>query len=133
MELADLYGSIGHLLRRASQIANAVFLAEVRESELTTVQYATLNTIDQIPGIDVTRLSGLVALDRSTLGAVVDRLEAKGLVLRAPGKQDRRLKMLYLTPSGAAVTRQTDVAAIRVHEQVLAYLTPADRKELLRI
>jgi MarR family transcriptional regulator, lower aerobic nicotinate degradation pathway regulator len=133
MKLDEMYGTAGHLLRRATQVATALFMNEAREFDLTTVQFAALTAVDQSPGIDVTRLSGLIAFDRSTLGGVVDRLETKGLLLRAPDPQDKRIKLLYLTPQGRSVLAQTQSIALSVHEQVLRPLSPRDRKELLRI
>lgn len=133
MTLDEMYGTVGNLLRRATQVATAIFMNEAREFELTPVQFAALTAIEQSPGVDVTRLSGAIAFDRSTLGAVVDRLETKGLVLRAPDPQDRRIKLLYLTPVGNSVLARTQSIAMKVHEQVLLPLSPHDRKELLRI
>src|SRR5712692_5817025 len=49
---------------------------------LTPVQYAALVVVRAPPGVDQTRLVELVALDRSTIGNVVERLEAKGLLAR---------------------------------------------------
>ena len=72
----------GHLIRRAQQIAVAIFMDECAGFDLTPVQYAALAAIAANRDIDATRLSYLVALDRSTIGTVLERLEAKGLRAR---------------------------------------------------
>jgi MarR family transcriptional regulator, lower aerobic nicotinate degradation pathway regulator len=133
MTLDEMYGTAGHLLRRATQVATALFMNEAREFDLTTVQFAALTAIEQSPGIDVTRLSGVIAFDRSTLGGVIERLETKGLVLREPAEQDRRIKLLYLTAAGRSVLEQSQSIALSVHDQILKPLSVRDRKELLRI
>ena len=74
----------GHLIRRLHQISTRVFTARVKEAgfDLTPVQFAALDVIRRHPGLDQARLADAVAKDRATRGAVVDRLERKGLVTR---------------------------------------------------
>src|SRR5215813_3928653 len=101
-----VYNAPGYLFRRMQQIAVAIFVEECRSFDLTPVQYASLVSIHTHPGIDATRLSAVIAFDRSTLGNVIDRLQSKALVERRPSRQDKRVKLLYLTKSGAAVLRE---------------------------
>jgi DNA-binding MarR family transcriptional regulator len=79
------------------------------------------------PGIDATRLSALIAFDRSTIGDVVDRMDQKGWLVRKPGASDRRIKTIELSPAGRALLRQVEPAVRRVQERILAPLAPADR------
>src|SRR6516165_2510896 len=100
-----VYTKPGYLFRRMQQIAVAIFVEECSEFDLTPVQYAALVAIRTHPGIDATRLSAVIAFDRSTLGNVIERLEAKGLIERKPAAQDKRVKLLYLTRQGATLLR----------------------------
>ena len=100
-----VYTAPGYLFRRMQQIAVAIFVEECRAFDLTPVQYAALVAISTHPGIDATRLSAVIAFDRSTLGNVIERLETKSLIERKPGREDKRVKLLYLTKSGAALLR----------------------------
>src|SRR5258708_38206643 len=99
---AALYSKPGHLIRRCQQIAVAIFMEDAAEFDLTPVQYAALVAIRNHPRIDVTRLSSVIAFDRSTLGNVVERLEGKGWIARRTGTADRRTKKLVVTPAGEA-------------------------------
>src|ERR671930_2771448 len=101
MSMKQLYGNPGHLIRRAHQIAVALFMEECERFDITPVQYALLLAVRENPGVDATRLSALIAFDRSTLGSVLERLEAKDLIERRPGRADRRTKRLQLTHAGA--------------------------------
>jgi MarR family transcriptional regulator, lower aerobic nicotinate degradation pathway regulator len=92
MSLKLLYSKPGHLIRRLQQIAVAILMEETEEFDLTPVQYAALVAVKEHPEIDVTRLSSLIAFDRSTLGSVVKRLEAKRWLERHGGHADRRIK-----------------------------------------
>jgi DNA-binding MarR family transcriptional regulator len=126
-----MYGTTGHLLRRAHQQANALFFAAC--DELTGVQFAALTAIADQPGVDATRLSALIAFDRSTIGGVIDRLEQKGLVSRAAYVKDRRVKLLYATPKGSALLAQVDARAWGVSNRLLASLPEADRQRFVRM
>src|SRR2546425_11786111 len=79
-----VYAAPGYLFRRMQQIAVALFIEECRAFDLTPVQYGSLIAIHTHPGIDATRLSAVIAFDRSTLGSVIERLEAKKLIDRKP-------------------------------------------------
>ena len=68
-----VYTAPGYLFRRMQQIAVAIFVEECKARDLTPVQYAALIAIGTHPGIDATRLSAVIAFDRSTLGSVIER------------------------------------------------------------
>ena len=128
-----VYTKPGYLFRRMQQIAVAIFMEECRAFDLTPVQYAALVAIQTHPGIDATRLSAVIAFDRSTLGSVIERIEAKGLVERKASPDDKRIKLLYLTRSGAALLREIAPAVDRAQARMLEPLKPADRKTLITL
>src|SRR5438046_2346346 len=128
-----VYAKPGYLFRRMQQIAVAIFMEECKAFDLTPVQYAALVAIHTHPGIDATRLSAVIAFDRSTLGSVIERLEAKALVRRKPGSGDKRVKLLYLTSSGATLLGDIMESVDRAQARMLQPLKPADRKTLLTL
>src|SRR6201985_303834 len=79
-----VYTAPGYLFRRMQQIAVAIFVEGRTAHALRRVQCAALVAIRPHPGIDATRLSAVIAFDRSTLGSVIERLEAKAWVERKP-------------------------------------------------
>ena len=129
----DIYHMPGHLIRRAQQIAVSIFLEECAPIDLTPVQYAALVTVRENPGVDATRLSALVAFDRSTLGNVLERMEAKALILRSGSKDDKRIKVLHLSPKGERVLQDAEPLAQRAQERILAPLVPEDREVFMRM
>ena len=126
-----VYAAPGYLFRRMQQIAVSIFMEECKAFDLTPVQYAALIAIHTHPGIDATRLSAVIAFDRSTLGSVIERLLAKDYVERKPAPEDKRIKLLYLTRSGAAILREIIPAVERAQARMLEPLKPADRKTLM--
>jgi DNA-binding MarR family transcriptional regulator len=128
-----VYGKPGYLFRRMQQIAVAIFVEECKSFDLTPVQYAALVAIQTHPGIDATRLSAVIAFDRSTLGNVIERLEAKGHIARRPAREDKRVKLLYLTRPGAALLRKVMPSVDRAQARMLQPLRAADRKTLMAL
>jgi DNA-binding MarR family transcriptional regulator len=129
----DVYTRPGYLFRRMQQIAVSIFIEECREFDLTPVQYAAMIAIQTHPGIDATRLSLVIAFDRSTLGSVIERLEAKKFIERWPGTTDRRTKLLYLSQAGAALLPKIRNAVERAQARMLAPLKASERKILMAL
>jgi DNA-binding MarR family transcriptional regulator len=128
-----VYAAPGYLFRRMQQIAVAIFIEECRDFDLTPVQYAALIAIRAHAGIDATRLSSVIAFDRSTLGSVIERLEAKSYIERKPAPEDKRVKLLYLTKIGGSLLRDILPSVDRAQARMLQPLKPADRKTLLAL
>ena len=128
-----VYTKPGYLFRRMQQIAVAIFVEECRACDLTPVQFAALVAIHTHPGIDATRLSAVIAFDRSTLGNVIERLETKGYIERKSSREDKRIKLLYLTKAGATLLRDIMPQVDRAQARILQPLKPADRKTLLAL
>ncbi len=131
--MSDLDSMPGHLVRRVHQISTAIFSKECAGSGLTSVQFAALMAIRENPDMDATRLSSLVAFDRSTVGSVLERLEAKGWIMRSPSPHDKRVKLLRLSPEGSKVLVDAEPAVRRVQERLLEPLDPGERVEMMRM
>ena len=128
-----VYAKPGYLFRRMQQIAVAIFVEECKAYDLTPVQYAALVAIRTHPGIDATRLSAVIAFDRSTLGSVIERLQAKSYIERKPAREDKRVKLLHLTRKGSALLRDIMPSVDRAQARMLQPLKQADRKALLAL
>jgi DNA-binding MarR family transcriptional regulator len=64
---------------------------------------------------------------------VVDSLEERGLVARAPDPSDRRATIVSLTARGRTVLDELDAARRADHESYFADLSERDRETLTRI
>jgi DNA-binding MarR family transcriptional regulator len=132
MSMDDIYRKPGHLIRRAQQIAVAL-MEECAPVDITPVQYAALIAVRENPDLNAIRLSALVAFDRSTLGNVLERLEAKGLIERAASPRDKRVKVLRLTREGAGTLREVEPAGVKPQERIPAPLRPKDQRRFMAL
>ncbi|GAA4368517.1 MarR family winged helix-turn-helix transcriptional regulator [Paeniglutamicibacter cryotolerans] len=64
---------------------------------------------------------------------VIDQLEAKALVTRAPAPDDRRATLVSATDAGLDLWRRLTTARRELANEYFAKLEPADRAELKRI
>ena len=71
------------------------------EFDLSPIQCHVLHLIEPGRPLPMSRLAGTLSCDASNVTGLVDRLESRGLVRRQPSPQDRRVKVLHLTPTGA--------------------------------
>jgi DNA-binding MarR family transcriptional regulator len=120
----------GHQIRRAHQLSVAIFMEETAAYDVTPVQFAILNALIDDPGEDQITLSGRVAFDAATSGSVIGRLEAKGWVRREADPDDRRRKLLWVTPEGQQVALQMKRAVSKVQSRLLGPLDGAERAQL---
>ena len=74
--------------------------------DLTYTQYIALMVIWQEKRIHVKALGERLFLDSGTLTPVLKSLEAKGYITRARSKEDERVLMAEITPSGEALRDQ---------------------------
>jgi MarR family transcriptional regulator, lower aerobic nicotinate degradation pathway regulator len=129
----DLDSLPGHHIRRLHQIAVAIFLQELEATGLTPVQYAVLQTASNTPGVDQRTLAGTIGQDTSTIGGVLDRLEARGLLQRNASPDDRRVRLLTLTAAGHELLALAIPGMLRAQERMLTPLSKRERADFMRM
>lgn len=131
--LETAHARAGHLIRRTYQISQALFLNETAELGLTSVQYSALNAIVQLPDLDQASLSGVIALDKTTLVKVLDRLVSKDLITRVRSTTDRRCHVLNATAKGRKIIADIVPMLDRIQERLLAPLAPDEKVVFLSL
>ena len=97
----DLHKAPGHLLRRCHSRARAIFDELVgRKTGLSKQQVALLVAIAHSPAATHAQLSEETGFDRNTLADTLNRLIAKGLVVRQRSLVDARAYDIQLTREG---------------------------------
>jgi DNA-binding MarR family transcriptional regulator len=80
-----------------------------------------------------TQLGNALGIDRSTVVAVIDRLEARDLVARQPAPNDRRSHALHLTDTGKTTLRRL-TERVRAHErQIARHLSAEEQARLIEL
>lgn len=89
-------------LRKASRKLTALYDAALEPAGIGLTQFSMLRNLRREGPCSLTRLAGIVELDRSTLGRNMRVLEKRGLVAMQPGR-DQREATLNLTEAGQAM------------------------------
>jgi DNA-binding MarR family transcriptional regulator len=97
--------------------------------------YAVLLALDS--GTEPVRsqaaLAQVIGADKTRIIAVLDDLQERGLIRREADPDDRRVRLLAITPSGRKLCRAVQTEIQEQEERTLARLEPPDRAAFLRI
>jgi DNA-binding MarR family transcriptional regulator len=77
----------------------------LEEAGLGRAHHRALHFIGRSPGMTVTDLLAVLSITKQSLSRVLNTLVERGLVSLAPGRTDRRQRLLHLTESGEALER----------------------------
>jgi MarR family transcriptional regulator, temperature-dependent positive regulator of motility len=121
----------GHLFRRLHQQGVALYGVHAAGFDLTPVQFAALSAIAAWPDSDQSSIGRAIACDKATVGAVLDRLEGKGLVERVADAADRRAWRLRATPAGLDVLERIAPKVAAVQRELLAPLGAEEVGQLM--
>ena len=91
-----------HVQRAALALAR-LFVEALRPVGLTSGQFSLLNALNRPEPPSIGPVAQLLAMDRTTLTAALKPLERDGLVAVAVDPDDRRNRLLRLTPKGEEV------------------------------
>lgn len=133
MPTQHLYQRPGFLLRRAHQIAAAVFESACADLRLTPAQYGVLMIVAAEPGLDQTRLARALAFDKVTVMRVLNGLQERGLVRRDRSTSSRRQKNVTLTPQGKDLLARASEPAECAAQRMLAPLSPEQRVQFIEL
>ena len=123
--------SPSHLLKRAAQYSNLIYMGEVGKSGLTHRQFTVLLAVDNNDGKSQTELVKLTGIDRSTLADLVARLLAQGYLQRRRTKDDARTNAIRITAVGKKMLKMAQPGADEVDRHLLSLIASADRKDFI--
>ncbi|WP_460773150.1 MarR family winged helix-turn-helix transcriptional regulator [Microbacterium sp. GXF7504] len=121
----------GYLIRRAQQ-AHVAAWNRIVSTEVSSVQYALLATLDRLGEASQRELCDEIDLDRSTIADLVSRMERRGLLVRRRSAEDARRNTVSLTEHGLAERMRLRPLVEQVEGALTGALTDAERTALRR-
>jgi MarR family transcriptional regulator for hemolysin len=117
---------LGMLLALASHRLNIEMTARLGELGITPRAHCVLS---KARGADMTQgeIAKLADLDKTTMVATIDALEAAGLAERRPSSTDRRARIIAVTPAGEQVVARAQEIVEGVYADVLGAMPARDR------
>jgi DNA-binding MarR family transcriptional regulator len=95
--------------------------------------YRLLAALEESGPASQADLGRRTSIDRSDVVAALNELADHGLIQRAPDPDDRRRNVITITRAGTRKLRELDAVLAGVQEQLLAPLSPADRRKLVTL
>ena len=132
-QLGLLEDILGYQLRRAQTALFHNFSRRLSHRNITPGQFGLLVKIKNNPGISQTALARADGIERSTLGEIIDRFEARELVERRRHATDRRAYALHLTSEGFNFLEQVTPEVLDNDLDVTRNLNDEERQILLRL
>jgi DNA-binding MarR family transcriptional regulator len=123
--------SVSHLLKRAVQFSNHLYMTEAGKQGLTQRQFTVLHAVDENEGKSQTEIVKITGIDRSTLADLVSRLMEQGYLQRRRSKDDARTNTVRLTPIGKKALKSVQGGADEVDKLLLNRFSVNDRKVVM--
>jgi MarR family transcriptional regulator for hemolysin len=116
---------LGFLLSDVARQLRTVVDQRASEVGMTRAQWSVLSRLERTEGLKQNDLAAIVDIAPVTLGRIVDRLMAHGLVVRQTDPEDRRINRLFLTPAAHPVLERLGAMGEAVMADALAGLDDA--------
>lgn len=117
---------IGFLVHDVSRMRRTVFDQAIKPLALTRSQWWVLAQLSRHPEASMkqTDLARMLEVGKVTIGGLIDRLEASGLVERRGDPEDRRSKRVFVTPKGYQAIDDMKVIGAQLNEVIFKGIPP---------
>ena len=122
----DLGIRLGFYIHDTSRLRRVIYDAALKPAGVTRSQGWVLAYLSRQDGMAQSELAAQLDLGKVALGGLVDRLEASGLLERRPDPNDRRVKRVFLTPSGRKVVDKMRKVSAPTNDEILTGVSPKD-------
>ncbi len=127
---ADLTDDLSFLLARANALSLSAGNAAMAPHGLKVRSYSVLALAVSAERPSQRELAEFLRLDPSQVVALVDDLQARGLVARAPDPADRRANVVTATAAGRALFAAAEASARAAEQRLHSSLTADERERL---
>jgi DNA-binding MarR family transcriptional regulator len=128
----DLHDVLGYLLKHVNRKFTALTDAALAPFGIDGKDFGTLRVLAHREPASQLEVAQTLGIDRTTMVALLDALEHKGIVRRQPDPADRRRNVVELTEQGATAYDAAMVAYREAENTFLAALGPAASAQFRR-
>ena len=122
---------LGFALHDVARLLRTYSDQRARELGTTRAQWAVLVRLQRCEGVKQSELAEALDLAPITLGRLIDKLTAAGLVERRDDATDRRAHRLYLREAAKPIMQRMWKIADQARQDALSALSLAEREQLL--
>lgn len=116
------------LLHDVARMLRTRFDQFARTRGLTRAQAIILSRLSRQPGLSQNEMAAICEVEPITVGRLIDRLEARGVVERRSDPSDRRIRRLHLLPAAEPLLAEIDSYRNQLNNE-FQRLLPAETHE----
>jgi MarR family transcriptional regulator, lower aerobic nicotinate degradation pathway regulator len=120
----------GYLLARLGDASRRRFALALEPEGLHPRHFGVMTMVAAQPGMSQQQLHEKTGIDPSSMVAVIDDLQARGLAERRPDPDDRRARTIFLTEQGEQTLKRLRGLVASQQREFFAALTAQERREL---
>ena len=121
----ELTGRLGYLLKHVQQRLYELTSAALAPYGISGRELGVLLVLDALGPTSQRDAATRLGVDRTTMVALIDALEAKSVVVRRPYEEDRRRNVVEFTEPGRELLRQARAASDEAERRFLGALDDA--------
>ncbi len=125
---ADVRTRLGYLLKHAQMRLNELHTEVLEPFGIDARELGVLLVLDGDTSQSQHEVAQELAVDRTTMVAMLDVLEEKGIVARQPDPTDRRRNLVGLTSEGRRTLEEATRASDRAEQLLLVSLSARDQQ-----
>jgi DNA-binding MarR family transcriptional regulator len=126
-------GEVRHLILAAQRHGSRMLADGLRAAELTPAQAEAIEVLAGHAPLTLAELGRLLVCEAGSPSRLVDTLVQRGLVAREPGRDDRRVVQLRLTPAGEEVHNAGKAGTAAVDDLITSRLPTTDLEQLAEL
>lgn len=129
----DYENNFGFLLHDVARLMRTAHDRRMKPLGLTRSQWWVLNHLFFHEGISQSDLAKILDIERATLGRLLDRLEIKNWISRAPDREDRRINRVYLAEPAGPMIQTMRKEAKQTLDEALKSLSVEEQKKMVEM
>jgi DNA-binding MarR family transcriptional regulator len=121
---------LGFLLTDAARLLRKLIDRRLQPFGLTRAQWAVLAMLASRDGLSQSELADELEIEKSTVGRLIDHVEASGWIERRPTASDRRLWRVHLTEQARPLIERVTQVILATRIEMLNGLTVQQQRQL---
>ncbi|WP_441231976.1 MarR family winged helix-turn-helix transcriptional regulator [Tardiphaga sp. 215_C5_N2_1] len=132
-DMSYLEGTIGYAIKRAQIAVFQDIYRSFDEHRVTAVEFSVLAVVADNPGINQADLALALDVERPRMVPIINKLEQRGLAVRATFADDGRVRLINLTKPGHQLLAILKERFAKHQARMLERLDMDDATKILRL